>query len=369
MQGFAKPVAVAFALACAWGVFAPSAGAQWVVENKDGTTSLKLGFLAQPQAEGLQTPDGSQYSKNLFFRRFRIIMSGKVAEKWEYFFETDSPNLGKADPSKATNPTGAKDQGSIYIQDAFVTYTQSPAFKVDAGLLLLPLSHNHEQSAATLLPVDYGLYSFVESTALGERVGRDYGVEVRGYPAQQHLEYRLGIFSGFRGVEATNQPRFTGRVAFYPWAAETGYFYGGTFLGTKQLLSIGASFDTQKSYKSFGADAFYEQPINGGDKAVTLQFDWTRIDGGSFVTALPKQDTYLVEAAFHFLKCQVAPFVQYSIRNFSAAATADQNSLQAGIAWWMKGHSRNLKVSAGRQHIDGEKDRVQVLAQLQIFYN
>ncbi len=38
----------------------------------------------------------------------------------------------------------------------------------------------------------------------------------------------------------------TARVAWYPWAAEAGYFYAGTFQGSKKLLSIGASADTQK---------------------------------------------------------------------------------------------------------------------------
>jgi hypothetical protein len=254
------------------------------------------------------------------------------------------------------------------MQDMFVTYNYSDGFKVDAGAILLGQSHNHLQSAATLLPVDYGPYSFLESTPLQERVGRDYGVQFRGYPAKQHLEYRVGVWQGIRGVEARNTLRVTGRVVIYPFAAETGFFYAGTFQGSKRVVAIAGSFDVQKDYKMYGADLFVEQPINKGEQGVTFQFDWNRIDGGLLLPALAKQDTFLIEAGAHFGKGKVSPFVQFAARSFDNAATAKQNSLQAGLAYWLAGHNRNLKLSAGRVHLDGKPDRLQVLAQLQLFY-
>jgi hypothetical protein len=347
---------------------APPAGAQWQVESKDGKTNVKFGFLAQPQFEALQTPDQSAYSQNIFLRRFRLLFGGKIADKWTFFVETDSPNVGRATPDKAANPTGAKDAGFVYLQDAYVSYEHSAAFKIDTGLMFTPLGHNHNQSAATLLPVDYGPYTFTESGALGERVGRDYGVQARGYPLNQHVEYRLGVFQGVRGVEARNDLRVAGRAVWYPFAADTGFFYSGTFQATKRVVGVGASFDKQKEYHEYNADVFVEEPFNGGEQGVTVQFNWMRFDGGSFLKTLLKQDTYLLEAAAHFGKGQVSPFFQYSNRNFALATSADTHSWQAGVAWWMKAHQRNLKFSAGRQHTDGAPDRTQVLLQLQVFY-
>jgi hypothetical protein len=367
MAGAGRTSRAAPVLAAALLALAPGASAQWVIESSGGGSSIKLGFLAQPEAEWLEAPKGGQYAQNLFLRRFRIIFGGHVSEKWSFFFETDSPNVGKANPDKAANPAGAKDAGSIYIQDAVLTYTQSAAFKVDAGFQLLPLSHNHEQSAASLLPVDYGPFTFVESTPTCERCGRDYGVQLRGYPAKQHFEYRVGVFSGYRGAGATNALRLTARVAWHPWAAETGYFYAGTFQASRRLLAVGASADTQKDYRSYGADIFYEQPFNQGRQGLTVQFDWAHFDGGNFLTSLPKQDTYLFEAGVHLAKGRLTPFVQYARRDF-AGASPDEDSLQAGLAWWWKGHSRNLKASVGRLHTEGQPDRVQALVQLQIYY-
>ena len=134
------------------------------------------------------------------------------------------------------------------------------------------------------------------------------------------------------------------------------------------MVGIGASFDKQKEYGMYGFDAFVEQPINKGQQGLTAQFDWNRVDGSTFLTSLPKQDNVLLEAAFHFGKGKSSPFVQYTARNYDNPATADTNSLQVGMAWWMAGHNRNLKFSLGRQHTAGLPDRTQGLVQLQIFY-
>ena len=358
----------ALVAACLLATSARPAAAQWQIDSKDGQASIKIGFLAQPQLEVLDTPDATARSTNVFLRRLRTMFGGKISDRWTFFVETDSPNLGKATPDRTANPTGAKDAGNIYLQDAFFTYNASDMFKVDAGLILVPLSHNHNQSAATLLPVDYGAYSFTESTPLGSRMGRDYGVQLRGYPLDGHFEYRLAVFQGVRGVEARDSLRVAGRAVWYPFAADAGFFYGGTFQATKRVVGVGAGFDTQKQYHAYAADVFVEQPFGSGEQGVTAQFDWTRLDGGTFLSTLAKQDTYLVEAAVHLLKGRLSPLVQYSRKTFADPLTPGQYIWQAGVAYWMKGHQQNIKLTAGRQHTDGLPDRTQVLAQLQLFY-
>jgi hypothetical protein len=345
----------------------PAAG-QWQVESKDGKTNIRFGFLAQPQVESIETPDGTARSTNLFLRRLRLIFAGKVAEKWTFFLLTDSPNLGRSNPDKAGNPTATKEAGFVYLQDAYFTFNQSDVFKVDVGMIMTPLGHNHNQSAASLLPIDYGPYSFAESTVMGTRMGRDYGVQLRGYPLGQHLEYRLGVFQGHRGVEARNDLRIAGRAVWYPFTPDTGFFYTGTFHGTKRVVGIGGSFDKQEGYGQYGADVFVEQPLAGTGQAVTFQANWMRYDGGAFVPSLLKHDAYEIEAAVHLAKGRVSPFVQYAAKDFTLASAPDQTHWQAGVAWWMAGHQRSLKVSAGRQHTANQRDRTLVLAQLQIYF-
>ncbi|MGE5200100.1 MAG: porin [Rhodospirillaceae bacterium] len=345
----------------------PSA-AQWQTESKDGQSSIKLGFLIQPQLELLETADQEATSSNLFIRRLRLLVGGAVGEHWAFFFETDSPNLGKANPNPGAALQGAKDQGDIYVQDAYVTYSQSMAFKVDAGMIMLPHSRNGTQSAATLLAVDYGPYTFIDSGPGAERVGRDYGVQLRGYPAGQKLEYRLAVSQGVRGDEARNPLRVTGRAVYYPFGAETGFFYAGTFRGTKRQAGFGGGFDVQEDATIWSADAFFDTPVLDGRQGLTVQLNWMRYDGGSFLPALPKQDAFLVEAGYHVWNHRLTPFVQYQARAFAATALPDQDAFQAGVAWWLAGHQRTLKFSVGRLHTRGQPGRTQMLVQFQLFY-
>jgi hypothetical protein len=361
-------IVTAAAAALLLGASTRPASAQFQIDTKDGKASLKIGFLAQPQLEVVDTADGSAESKNLFLRRLRLVFSGRIDQKWTFFIETDDPNLGKSNPDASVNPAGTKDSGNMYIQDAFVTYNASDLLKVDAGMIIIPVGHNYGQSAAALLPVDFGPYTFTSSAGTGSRVGRDYGAQVRGYPLGQHLEYRLGVFQGVRGPEARNSFRVAGRAVWYPFAADTGFFYGGTWQGSRRVLAIGAGFDKQKEYHTYAADVFVEQPLNGGRQGLTAQVDWMRVDGGTFLPGLPKQDEVLVEGGLHLMGGKVTPLVQYARKRFANPLTPEQYTWQAGVAYWLAGHQRNVKVTAGRQHVDGQPDRTQVLAQLQIYY-
>jgi len=347
----------------AWAIGTAPAGAQWQIESKDGKANLKIGILAQPQLETLDTADGSATSTNVYVRRLRVLFGGAVNERWSFFIETDSPNIGKANPV-----TGIKESGDVYLQDAYVTYSRNDAFKVDAGMIMLAHSRNGTQSAATLLAIDYGPYTFLDSGPGGERVGRDYGVQLRGYPAKQHLEYRLAIAQGIRGVNAANPLRVSGRAVYYPFAAETGFFYAGTFQGTRKQAGIGGGFDVQDDARIYSADGFLELPTRNKTQGLTVQANWMRYDGGTFLPVLAEQDSWLLEAGYHLLNHRLTPFVQYQARNFTEASTPDQDHLQVGAAYWMSGHQRNLKVSVGRLHVAGQPSRTQVLAQLQIFY-
>jgi hypothetical protein len=356
--------ALAFVLCLA----AKPAAAQWQVESKDGTASLRFGFLLQPQAEAIGTSDGEATSSNLFIRRMRLLFGGKIAGKWSFFVDTDSPNLGKANPDKNANPAGAKDAGNMFLQDAVLTWDNGDMLKVDAGMILMPLSHNHLQGAPSLLPIDYSPYTFQESGPLGERVGRDYGAQIRGYLNRRHFEYRLGVFQGVRGVEARNPFRFTGRAVYYVYGPDTGFFYGGTWQGTCRTLGVGTYLDRQREYRSYGADVMVEQPFSTKTGGITGQFNWMRFDGNTFLPSLPRQDSLAFETAVHLLHSRIAPFFEYASLNYQPADLHDQDVVRGGLLWWIRGHNRNIKFSVGRIHADTQPNRMQVAVQLQAFY-
>ncbi len=342
------------------GVLASPGRAEWKIESKDGETSIKFGFLAQARADFVDLADGSDTSQDLYLRRMRLLLGGKIAKKWSFFIETDSPNLGKGAAD------GSKGSSDVFIQDAFFTYEHSNAFRIDVGQILIPLSHNSQQSAATLLPVDYAPFSFLNSGPTDSRVGRDYGVQLRGFLAKDHVEYRAGVFQGNRGEGSTNAFRYVGRVVFYPFEADKGFYYTGTTLGKKRILALGAGYDTQEEYKAYALDLFYDQPIGEGN-GFTVQAAFLHFDGDVIFLELPKEDAQQFEVGYFFGGAKLMPFATYYTRDYDDPEIVDQTVWQVGLAYYMKGYNRTLKASYGQIRPDEGEDRKQILLQLQLF--
>jgi hypothetical protein len=341
------------------GLATPAAFAQWEIKTEDGNSSIKFGFLAVMRADSEELANGED-AQNLYFRRLRLLFGGKLTEKWSYFFETDSPNLGKSDSA------GSKNAGDVYIQDFFVTYNQSKAFKVDLGMILIPLSRNSTQSAATHLASDYGPYSFLNSGPTNSRVGRDYGVQLRGAVASDRLEYRVGVYDGNRGENASADFRYAARVAFNVFDTETGMFYTGNNLGKKRQLAFGLSYDTQDDYDAVGADVFFDQPV-GDIGAFTLQGDYIAYDGGTTFVTLPKQSVWLVEVGYLFGGARLQPWIQYAERDFDSNLLSDESQTWIGLNYRIKGHNQVLRFAYGMLERDGADDRDVLQLTLQIF--
>jgi len=337
---------------------APAPG-QFAVSSPDGKANIRLGVLAQPQAEFLENPDGESTARNLFVRRLRLLVGGKVGERFTFFLDTDSPNLGKA------GADGRRSEPTIYIQDLILTYQVSKSWKIDVGKLLVATSYHSGQGATTLLGIDYSPFSFVTSAPIGMQAGRDYGLAGRGYLFKDHLEVRAGVYQGVRGEGATKPFRAAGRVVWYPFDARTDFFYPGTTFGAKKVLAFGLSHDRQSSYQATGADVYLDVPLRGN--AVTFQTNFVRLDGGSLLPALAEQDTFFVEAGYYIRSLKLTPWLQYSRRDLKAEGAPDDQAYLAGLAWWIDGHRLNLKAGAGRIERDGAPARNQVVVQAQLF--
>jgi len=345
---------------------APPAIAQWQITSPDGNSSVKFGYLFQGRAEwehfGSDASDTT--SQNLYLRRLRLLVGGKINDHLTFFAETDAPNLGKG----AASTAGTKDYPDMFLQDAMATWTAQDALLLDVGLLLTPGAYNHIQSAATLLALDYSPYTFVEGTPLNEKIGRDVGVQARGVLFQKHIEYRAALLQGLRGSYAQNSFRMAGHLAFTPFEAANTLFYNGTSVGKKKALSVGVGGDAQRDYRNIFADLFVDYPFNGA-QAVTLQGELSQYDGGDFLgAALYKQKIYMVEAGLTFIPQKLTPFVQVAGKAFDDEAQGkDERSLQIGLAYWLDGHKSNVKAGYTRLKKDGSDDRTMYTLQCQAF--
>jgi len=344
-------------------VLAAPAFAQWQITSADGQSSLKLGYLLQGRAEWEKIGDDfdATTSQNLYLRRVRLLWGGKINDRLSFFAETDAPNWGKADTA------GVKAEPTVYMQDFMATWTVKDALLLDFGLLLTPGAYNHLQSAASLLALDYGPFTFVESTPLKAKIGRDVGMQARGILGDKHFEYRAALLQGVRGRLAQNSFRMAGHLSFTPFEAANALFYSGASLGKKKVFTVGLGADAQRDYRAYSGDAYVDYPLPCGN-AVTLQGNYATYDGGDFLgPALYKQHTYLIETGFTLVAQKITPFVQVSGRTYDDDEGKNERAFQFGLAYWLDGHKSNIKAGYTLMKKDGSDDHALFTVQCQAF--
>jgi hypothetical protein len=335
-------------------------GPPWKFATGDGNTSVSLGFLAQPQYESIENSTGTGDNlDNVFLRRLRFLAGGKLTKKLSYFIESDVPNLGK-------KGFDGKRVFDMFVQDAYISYAFRPEFQLDGGMLLVPISHNSGQSAATLLATDYGPYSFLASEPTRSKTGRDYGLQARGY-IKKHFEYRAGIYRGNRNHNGDFPYRYMARFVYYPFDVDGGFFYAGTTHGQKKIVGIGATFDRQHTYSTNSVDLFVDMPVRKGN-AVTLQANFIRYDGSTTFTSLPQQNTWFIESSYYIKKARLGPFMQFSSRDFTKPGVADDQKALGGVAFWPLKHRLNIKAGMARMFKTSAPTRTQFVIQTQFFY-
>src|SRR5204862_7657864 len=103
-------------------VLTPPAQAPLKLESPNGT-SVRLGLLLQPQFQSVSSATLNGYANDIYIRRTRILLGGTLLGVFEYFVDTDFPNLFLTEPAMAGTPDpGTKATPGMNIQDAFGTW-------------------------------------------------------------------------------------------------------------------------------------------------------------------------------------------------------------------------------------------------------
>jgi hypothetical protein len=288
------------------------------------------------------------------------VFAGQVAKNVTFFVQTDAPNLGKV-------LAGGKNiQPSVILQDAYASVEVADALIFDAGLVFVPGSRNNLTLTSTLLPIDYGPFTFSDATAEESTLGRDTGFQARGYLFGRRLEYRVGAFQGFRDTGSDNPFRYAGRVQYNLLGTEKDYLYTGTSLGKKKIFAVGATFDAQRDFRAYDADVFLDHPLGPG--AVTCQFDYNHFDGGSRLTTLLKQNDVLVEAGYLINALKLTPLLQFARRDIDGGRAGDETISTVGANYYWAGLNANVKAAYSRISPKGLPKQNEFTVQLQVFY-
>ncbi|MFP3874277.1 MAG: selenite/tellurite reduction operon porin ExtI [Thiohalophilus sp.] len=235
-------------------------------------------FWGQSRGYTSSTDDGD--SNDFFLRRNRITLMGQYNDYVGYYAQLEAGNDSK----------GGNDDRSVYYRDAYLTLDYSDPVRFIAGRFKNTFSRENLEACLEPLTLDRA-----ESLAYTPYGGtRDTGVAMWGNLADGMFQYRVMVSDGREAEETvTDSLRLTGRVHVSLLDPEYDYGYRGTYLGTQQVLTIGASFDQQddiaygsfstredpRDYSASTVDIFYEQPFDFG--TVTLSgaaFDYS-VDG------------------------------------------------------------------------------------------
>jgi hypothetical protein len=267
------------------------------------------GFIqAQYRMEQDAAADGHDLSNDFLLRRARILLSGQFNDNIGFIISTDV-TYGAAivgGPTGGANATAWNN--TFYLLDALTSYKFGKELILDAGLMLLPFSHNSMTSSSKYATVNNFPSYF---SANSNRGTRDVGIEIRGLLLDDRIYYRLGVFNGVQtsppGTAAAaiinpgDAPRFAGMLRFNIAGKEDGYAFCQVCFATTPIISIGVSSDFQanatrpvaptgattaptvlglQKFWAVNADAFADIPFSS-DVELSLDVLFSKIDNGT----------------------------------------------------------------------------------------
>jgi len=298
---------------------------------------------------------------DFYIKRVRLFVSGKLNDKVKFLVGTLNAGYGKDGNFSART----------WIADAWLEYTYSKKFKINIGQVKLPFTRHMQQSGASLHGLDFH-GSFIKYPQ--NSTHRDQGVVFRGLLQNDKLDYRFAIVDGLDPAATVvprdnDYPRIVGRLGFNVFDAEPDYFWAGTYLGKKKILSFAVSLDYQsamkgikmdEAYHAFGLDALLDHPI--GTAWITSTLNYHSFGEGG---AIPKGSGFWADLGVRFDK--IEPIIAIENYNPSVGDTGKRNVFLAGLNYWIDGHNTNLKFQYGTEKLNGaDESHNKLLIQVQV---
>jgi hypothetical protein len=233
-------------------LLAPGAYATKVPIPIEGAT---LNVSVQVQTEAMVTengtPSGQDTSYDIFVRRTRVLVNGDISQNFSYLFQIDNANFGKF----------GNFTGRAIVQDAWIGWaptgiTGGNVLYIDAGLLLIPISHHLLESTTNFVTADVHSDEF-RFAGNPFPANRETGIQIRGWWLDKKVGFRGGIYEGYAPIDQPagtclasggncitpkRYPQFAGFINFdIIGSEEGGWLYGAYKWGKDPVLSVGAS--------------------------------------------------------------------------------------------------------------------------------
>jgi len=381
--GFQRRIGIgAFVSAAVLAVSAPSAfaGAEFKLSD-DATVNLGLGLRASYTSTENAAANGSSFSNQFSAENTRIYTSGSYGKIIKATMNFD--RVG-----------GASTGGGLQMIDGIAQFEFTEGFNVWMGRMLPP-----SDRANLYGPFYTSAWSFpgVASFGVGWNggpAGRDDGATVWGSLLNSKLAYSVGAFNGHNriagGSNNGHKLMYTGRLQYSFLDAETGYYRNATYLGDKNLFTIGASIQSQANgvgvaaapgnLKVSNIDVLYETKTSGGYVPTlegayykyslgTTDFNsgetgapaapalGTNVNNGGYTAGKSYLGTFALLFPQKVAWGQFQPFIRYQRLDRDITQTSNK-AMDFGLNYLIKGF--NAKVSAIYTKLDDSRLAVAV---------
>lgn len=256
--------------------------------------AFNVGMRAQANVNYVDEDVGAiQSAWDTSARRIYLYLGGRVHPNFSYFAHLGADRLGQGMDTATGGALAASSENGLVtglaVRDGWINWAPLPdALQVQVGRMLVPFLRNFgTHSGFANMNIDYATF---QQTAMipGRRVGRDDGIMLLGEINNGFLTYRVAMMDGAANDTNTTggEQRLAGRVAVSLWEPEKGFWWQGTYLDTKRVLTIGVGFDMLDKatiapgdiadHHGLGADVFLNLPMGGG--ALTAELNYARVE-------------------------------------------------------------------------------------------
>jgi hypothetical protein len=357
--------------------------------GKEGFVTFNYAAQLWGQYREFTSPTDNGDKFDFFLRRNRLTFHGRYSDYIGFYAQLEATN-----DAKGEEVAGGK---SVYFKDAYVTFDFSDPVRFIAGKFKNTFTRENLEACLEPLTLDRG--EIIPYTTFAG--SRDMGVAMWGNLADAMVQYRLMVADGREAEEqAQDAPRLTGRVHLSLLDPEYQYGYKGTYLGTRKILTIGASYDYQadvaysdfanqqgeEDYDAWTADLFFEYPTDAG--TVTLSGAYIDYSVGNAINRNPDNnlpvdselDAYYAKGGY-MLPQKLGPgrlqfFYRYEDSQYNHdSGLYDQTWNSAGFHYYIDGQQLKTSFEYARVDFDNPspvspalQDYDQVTGELQLIF-
>lgn len=321
--------------------------------------------------------DNEKDTHEFNFRRNRLGFVGTYNRNLSFYFQVEY--IEDREIGSISNVDVSDGDHDFYVLDAQIRYKFTNGFQIWAGKLKHNLTRENLEGCFEPLTMDRSNFVYTPF-----KTSRDKGVAVWGNILNNKVVYKFDIMEGQKGDNAPESNfRYTGRLHYSFLDPETDYGYKGTYLGEKNVLTIGASVQYEpdavysdvrnhrgkKDYFAYSVDLFYEQPSQYGTftiSAAYLDIDldnaYKGVNPDDEITGLNgEKNGYYVKGAY-MLPMNIGPgklqfFARYDGFSFGKL----ENTYDQDVSWFGVGFNyyifgQDLKITGEYSHTNFDKE-------------